>query len=80
MHGRTNPNYYRGGISWWAGLKGDDIENIINECGSMAISQYLANKHGYDLANKHGYVLVKEKVYEAMREQFFDQLDESRRA
>lgn len=49
-----------------SGLKGDDIDKLINECNSLVIAQYIANKYGY--------VVVESKKYEAMKNDFIEGL------
>lgn len=52
-----------------SGLKGDDIDKIINECNSLVIAQYIAKKYGH--------VVVDAKVFEAMRSNFINSMNQS---
>lgn len=53
-------------ITGSSGLKGDDIENIINATANLAVVQYLAKKYGC--------VVVEESAYQAMKTNFIAQL------
>lgn len=53
-------------INGSSGLLGDDIENLINATGNLAIAQYLAKVYGF--------VLVDAKAYEAMKNDFISKL------
>lgn len=50
-----------------SGLKGDDLEALINECGSMVVAQYLANKSGFVVVERSSYEAMKANYIETLR-------------
>lgn len=50
-----------------SGLRGDDIDNIIKECNSLAVAQYLANLSGYVVVNRAAHEAMKANYIEALR-------------